>query len=98
MVHTEEESKALFVPYISGEKKSCATKTEIGSGDWSSREKCENRCKVNDNCKFFFYANARWCFIYSACNEHRKTVYIGDTLKKNVAELGDVWRFKKMLN
>ena len=43
---------------------------------------CKERCRSNNDCKFYYFLKDGVCDLYSTCNVTRNTVNIGLTFKK----------------
>ena len=82
-----------FEVYISNKKQGCNEDLKIGRAvRGKGREKCEERCKADENCAFYRYSvntdnNHNWCLLFPAC-EDAVNRFIGTTYRKlNVSGL-----------
>ena len=64
---------------------SCHEKFRIGDLSVTGNQmECERRCTENQLCKFYFFGENKWCFMFWSCEERRsiETNLLGITYEK----------------
>ena len=85
LIDKEKKPNVIFEPYSKVKKLKCPDESIIRTGSkLNRRERCEEKCENDNNCKFYFYSQAKWCVLYSACNQYERSVGTGQIFKKHV--------------
>ena len=72
----------IFEPFIVDQKETCAKFLIARYGHNTGRMTCQERCRFNDECKFYLFGKDFTCDLYSACNVTRTIAKPGTTFKK----------------